>query len=413
MNVFNIVYILHRFPALTETFIAEEIRGIINRGGRIKIYSLLPAKKEPVHPVSQELLPYVHSVPGFFSPSLWWAQSYYLFKSPSLYLLLLSTLLTQPKPYISAVIKRLAIFLKAVWLVKELKGSDTQLVHTHFAWLSAAAAMVVSQFLKLPFTITAHAYDIFSHKNDLLKLTTNKADRVITISDFNKQAILKASNILDEHKIEVIHCGVDLNTFTYNKKCQSNRILQITSIGRLEEKKGHEYLIRACLALNSRNIDFQCVIIGEGRLKETLQRLIQVQKLEDRVALVGAKDQDWVRERLNKSDIFVLACVITKEGERDGIPVSIMEALATGTPVITTAVSGIPELIKHVETGLLVPERDSEAIADAVVYLMKNPILCQKLVNNGREIVEREYDIKKNVGRLGELFQLIIEERMK
>jgi colanic acid/amylovoran biosynthesis glycosyltransferase len=412
MDVVNILYILHRFPSVTETFIAEEIRKVLVYSGDVKIYSLLPAKKGLVHPASRELSTRVHYVPGGLSLSLWWAQIYYFFRDPMLYWKLLVELLTEPAPVFSSIIKRLVIFYKSVWLAKELKGTDIKLIHTHFAWLSAAAGMVVSQLLDIPFTITAHAYDIYSKKNDLLKLTTNQASRVITISEFNKRAILNLNKVLSADKIVVIRCGIDLNVFQVTKNSiHPDKLLRIISIGRLEEKKGHEYLIRACSVLNSRDIQFNCVIIGEGSSRQSLLQLIQDHKLEEKVVLSGAKEQGWVRDRLCNSDIFVLACVVTEEGERDGIPVALMEALAMGVPVITTPVSGIPELIHHEETGLLVPERDPNSLANAILSLAKNPVLCKKLATNGRQLIESEYDISKNACRLVELFNKMIEEK--
>jgi colanic acid/amylovoran biosynthesis glycosyltransferase len=203
-----------------------------------------------------------------------------------------------------------------------------------------------------------------------------------------------------------------LNVFQVTKNSiHPDKLLRITSIGRLEEKKGHEYLIRACSVLNSRDIQFNCVIIGEGSSRQSLLQLIQDHKLEEKVVLSGAKEQGWVRDRLCNSDIFVLACVVTEEGERDGIPVALMEALAMGVPVITTPVSGIPELIHHEETGLLVPERDPNSLANAILSLAKNPVLCKKLATNGRQLIESEYDISKNACRLVELFNKMIEEK--
>jgi glycosyltransferase involved in cell wall biosynthesis len=305
----------------------------------------------------------------------------------------------------------LVIFLKAVWLVKELEESPVQLVHTHFAWLSAAAAMIVSQLLGLPLTITAHAFDIYSGRNDLLGLTTKVADRIVTISEYNKRAILDMDSILNAEKIQVIHCGIDLDNFRVTDRGPANGVMQITSVGSLIEKKGHKYLIRACSELKAMGVDFHCVIIGGGELEQRLQLLIQDLKLEDMVTLAGTQTQTWVRDRLCRSDLFALACVVAGDGERDGIPVAMMEALAMEVPVVSTSVSGIPELIQNGETGLLVPERDATALAAAFARLAQDKALRQKLARQGRTLVEREYDIAKNATQLVRLFQRVIEER--
>jgi glycosyltransferase involved in cell wall biosynthesis len=411
MNNLEIAYVLFRFPHLTETFIAEEIHKIQNKGVKLQLYSLLQPVNELVHPISMELLPQVRYAPGILHPLIWGAQFHFLTKVGRKYFRLLWLLLTQPSPNFSTYLKRLVVFLKAVWLAKELEQTSVQLIHTHFAWLSSGASMVVSQLLDLPFTVTAHAFDIYSQKNDLLNLTTSLADRVITISEYNKQAILDRNKFLDSNKIEVIRCGIDLDLFLPKSEISDNQILQITSVGSLIEKKGHEYLISACAKLAAKGVDFRCVIVGEGHLRNSLQALIEELKLEDMVTLVGAQAQTWVRDRLSRTDMFVLACVVEGEGERDGIPVAMMEALATGIPVISTTVSGIPELIKHEKTGLLVPQRNVDALTDAIACMAQSDELAQFVSQEGRSVIEKEYDISKNVSRLIEFFQMVVEER--
>ena len=270
--------------------------------------------------------------------------------------------------------------------------------------------MVVGQMLGLPFTLTAHAYDIYSSKNDLVELTTTNADRIVTISEYNKAKILDKCCTVKEEDIEVIHCGVDLEQFQTVKKENINSKILITSVGSLIEKKGHAYLVQACKELDSQGLDFHCEIIGNGKLKESLQNLIRVLNLEGRVLLVGSLSQNQVRERLRKSDLFVLACVVADDGDRDGIPVAIMEALAMEVPVISTPVSGIPELIKHKKTGLLVPERDSNSLAIAITRLVQERSLGQKFASNGHSLVENEFNILKNVAQLTKLFQQVIVE---
>ncbi|MGE5073114.1 MAG: glycosyltransferase, partial [Anaerolineae bacterium] len=186
----RVVYVLLRFPWLTETFVAEEIRSIQAKGVSVCIYALLPSREPCIHSVSRQLLPQVKYAPGLLSGDLWSAQAYYLLKAPRQYAGLLGTVLRQPSPRISFIFKRFAILLKGIWLARQLQHESVDLIHTHFAWLSAIAGIVVSQLLGIPFTLTAHAYDIYSVKNDLLRLATGAADGIVTISETNKRAIL-------------------------------------------------------------------------------------------------------------------------------------------------------------------------------------------------------------------------------
>jgi len=409
MKPINVAYVLHRFPSLTETFVAEEIRSVENLGVKVQLYSLLPPRTDVVHPVSAELVPQTCYAPELYTPSLWAAQLHFLRKRPKEYLTWLWRMLAEPAPRVDFLLKRLVVFVKGVWVARQLESSSVQLIHTHFAWLSAAACVVAAQLLNLPLTITAHAYDIYSRKNDLLSLTTSMAARVVTISEYNKQAILERCADLKPQRIEVIRCGIDLGQFQREDGDSARSAFQITAVGSLLEKKGHEILIRACRELEAQDLDFECVIVGKGPLEECLRRLVHELDLDGRVMLAGGQTQTWVRNRLGASDLFALACKVEGTGERDGIPVALMEALAMEIPVVTTPVSGIPELIRHEETGLLIPEGAPDALAAAVLRLAGDKTLSQQIGARGRAVVKEEYDIHKNSARLVRLFRDVIE----
>ena len=413
MDEKEIAYILLRFPSVTETFVAEEIRRIRGLGRQVSIYSLLPPKPGPIHPVSAELQSVVRYAPALYAPALWLAQLSSMFRHPQIYFHLLRTLLTQPSSSISIYLKRLVIFLKSVWLSETMLKRQIQSIHTHFAWLSAASAAIVSALIHRPFTLTTHAFDIYSSKSDLFRWTTDAADRLITISDYNKRAMLDKNTSLTASKIHVIRCGVDLDAFRPVPDRRIGEIIQLTSVGSLIEKKGHVFLIRACRELKTWGIRFHCVIIGEGPLEPSLRALIHELDVQDEVVLVGRQKQTKVRERLGQTDIFVLACLVTQDGDRDGIPVAIMEAMAMGVPVISTPVTGIPELIQHETTGLLTPEQDARQLAEAILRLSQDPSLHEKLSHQGRMMIEQNYDIRKNVNQLLAVFQQVGEQREK
>ncbi len=401
----KVVYVLLRFPRLTETFVAEEMRSLQRNGIDLRIYSLLHDEDHIVQPPSQELMTCVRHTAGLLSGSQWLAQTHYLFKAPAKYLGLLATVLREPAPRFSFYLKRINVFLKGAWIARQLERDEVDIVHTHFAWLSAVAAIVISRLLEIPFTFTAHAYDIYSEKNDLLPLASRLADGILTISDANKAAILRMNPKLPDTEIRVLRCGIDMDYFRHSTTRHLNKSLQITSVGRLLPKKGHEYLIRACAELTGQGVDFQCVIVGDGELRQSLEALIGELHLQGRVALVGAQQREWIRERLCESDLFVLACVTEQGGDRDGIPVSIMEAMAMGVPVISTSVSGIPELVQHGKTGMLVPERNASELANTMVRLARDEVLRDRIAQNALELVHREHDIQQNAGRLQAFFE--------
>jgi colanic acid/amylovoran biosynthesis glycosyltransferase len=406
LETLEVAYILLRFPYLTETFVADEIVEARRQGLRVRIFSLLPPKKEPVHPVSQELTNDVQYAPALTSWTLWRAQFYFLWHSPLLYFHLLGRLAMQPyrRDVAALYFRRLVIFFKSVSIAYDLKSSDTALIHSHFAWLSGAAAMVASELTGIPFTVTAHAYDIYT-SNDLLPVVARSAARVITISRYNREKILELCPDLVPAAIEVIHCGIDLDLFLQtNGNHTGGQPLRILSVGSLIGKKGHAYLIQACKELQQRGLKYSCTIIGKGSDEEHLQQLIRDLGVEERVALAGARRRDEVLEAYRRSSVFVLAAVVTSDGDRDGIPVALMEAMAMGLPVISTPVSGIPELVRDEETGRLVPERDPVALAEAIISIAEEDSRRQ-FGANARTLVEQEFDLHANVRHLIQVFR--------
>jgi colanic acid/amylovoran biosynthesis glycosyltransferase len=405
----QVAYVLLRFPRLTETFVANEICEIQHHGVRVHLFSLLEPRKGLVQPTSERLAKDVQYAPGLTSWRLWWAQLYFLTRSPLTYLALMAHLIRQPypRPFGTLFFKRVLIFLKAASLAHQLKDTPVKLVHTHFAWLSGAASRIIAELLDLPFTVTVHAYDIFSRSNDLLCFTTSAAAQVIAISEFNRQAVLDACPAVKERAISVIHCGVDLERFSPSTLGEQLEPLSILSVGSLNHKKGHKYLIQACRKLKADGVSFCCTIIGGGPDEQALKKMVCEYALEDLVDLRGPRTQPEVLSAYAEHDVFVLACVVHSSGARDGIPVVLMEAMAMQMPVISTPVSGVPELVRHQETGWIVPERDAPAIAEAIKLLAADRPLRERLGRNGRALVENEFGIRGNAAQLADEFRRI------
>jgi glycosyltransferase involved in cell wall biosynthesis len=224
----------------------------------------------------------------------------------------------------------------------------------------------------------------------------------VTISKFNVEYLAAKATPRARERLNVVHCGVDLSTIPFRSNGREPGL--IMAVGRLDPIKGFDVLIDALgeLAKNGRRV--RARIIGEGPLKESMQAAIARHGLTDMVEMTGAMPQPEVRKSLYQSSIFALPSVVTESGDRDGIPVSLMEAMAAGTPSVSTRVSGIPELIEHEREGLLVPERDPRALAAALARLLDDPKLGEKLASAARAKVEREFDAAVEARKLLDLF---------
>ena len=209
---------------------------------------------------------------------------------------------------------------------------------------------------------------------------------------------------IKEEKIGVVHCGIDINEFTPGKKIR-NKILKILSVGRLHEQKGFEYLIRACELLKREwGLDFVCDIIGDGKERPELEEIIREIDLQKEVHLSGAVDQHGVRKAMEKADVLVLPCVAAASGAMDGIPVVLMEAMSMGLPVISTMISGIPELVRN-GAGLLVEPGNVKELASAIEkFAGLDHDKREEAGRRGRSIIEKEFNLKREVGKLTELF---------
>jgi colanic acid/amylovoran biosynthesis glycosyltransferase len=405
-------YILLRFPHLTETFVADEISEMQQQGAQVRIVSLLAPADDPIHPASRNLARDAQYAPRATSWLFWWSQLYFFARSPSTYLGLLIQLIRQPytRSFWFLFSRRVLIFLKAISVAYVLRNTPVQIIHSHFAWLSGAAAMIVARLLEKPFTVTVHAYDLYA-SNDLVCLVARAAAHIVAISEYNKQMLLETCSGLKEDEISVVHCGIDLSRFTPRRRPESQPPISILSVGSLIEKKGHDHLIEACQQLDAQGIDIQCTIIGRGPNEADLKRLARARGIEDRVTFAGALQREDVLNAYRCTDLFALACVVAPSGDRDGIPVVLMEAMATQVPVISTHVSGIPELVRNEETGLVVPPQDATALARAVARLSVDKALQERLAQNGRSLVEEDFEIRGTTTRLRQVLLQVVANR--
>jgi glycosyltransferase involved in cell wall biosynthesis len=325
----------------------------------------------------------------------------------------LRCLLLKPLTYIrlAALLLReyesLRMLILAGYYARLVQRKRIQHLHATFGTRTATLAHIISRLSGVGYSFTTHAYDIFNPNPSLL-WKTNSAQFMRTISRFNKQFIEENYSGVKGSQIYVLYLGVDIIKFApHNIELHYQSSCSLISVGDLIQQKGHAFLIRACEKLARRSIDFKCSIIGEGPARRFLEQEIALSDLADRVHLLGEMNNDEVRRYLNESHIFVLACIDMRGlGEHiDGIPVALMEAMAIGMPVVSTRISGIPELIEDGVSGILVPEKDESALADALAQLIDDNELRIRLGRGARRRIAERFNLETNTQLLAGLFE--------
>jgi colanic acid/amylovoran biosynthesis glycosyltransferase len=264
------------------------------------------------------------------------------------------------------------------------------------------------------FLTTFYGYDISSHVKqygpDLYRHLFRSCDRVLCLSEYMQQELIRLH--CPRARIRIHHLGVDLSRFTFAVRTRRpDRGVNLFTPARLVEKKGLEYAIRAVGQLVDRHPSICFRIAGDGPLRKDLEALIARLKLERHVQLLGWQTQDQVVKQLNEADIFLAPSVTAADGDQEGTPTVLIEALAQGLPVVSTLHSGIPEIVRDGESGFLVPERDVEALADRIGFLIEHPELWAKMGAAGRAHVEKHFDSNKVNDRLVELYEELYREK--
>lgn len=411
-NKLKVAYILHRYPHLTETFIMREMYWLREGGVEVNIFSLLPPKHEIVHEQAKELLSNTH-----YSALLSWlvikAQLHFLRCSPGRYLRALAKIIWQTYRELKVLVSALTLFPKSVYFAQQMGALGIEHVHAHFVWLEGIAAGIAADLLDITFSIHPHAFGLFGRNQRDVRCEIENTSQVVTVSTYHRDYIATLCPRISPEDIEIVHYGVDTEYFRPTTRRLNNNPVRILSVGRLVEKKGYDYLIDACALLADRGLNFQCQIVGAGPRQEALQMRINQRKLQDRVILLGRLGQDRILELYQTSDIFALACTVARNGDRDGMPNVLIEAMACGVPVVTTPVSGIPDLVHDGVTGLLAKERDVSGLADALECLIVNADLRQHLGNEARQTILNGFQIQHTTAKMATIFRQVSKKRQR
>lgn len=405
------------FPVLSETFILNQITGLIDRGHSVDIYALealvvdTSVNTSKVHPDVEK---YHLLNRTYYGPPM--PANYFLRVLKGLGLLS-ATYYKNPL----ALLQSLNVFkygkqsasLRLLYRTLQLVGKESyDIIHCQFG-MYAPDGMFLRNIgaLKGKLITAFRGYDISGYVqecgDDVYNQLFETGDFFLTNCEYFKRRLLNLG--CNEKKLVVHGSGIDCSRFLFTpRRPQPDEPIRIATTGRLVEKKGIEYSIRAIAKLADVNHNIEYNIIGDGPLREELQQLIQELNLTDKVKLLGWKQQQELIEILNNSHIFIAACVTGKDGNQDAPVNTLKEAMAMGMPVIGTLHGGIPELIIDGISGFLVPERDVNAIAEKLGYLIKHPEVWPEMGRAGRAYVEEHYDTNKLNDELVEIYRQLL-----
>ena len=393
-TVGRVGYVLKRYPRFSETFVVNEILAHEAAGQDLDIFALRPTVDTHFQHAVGDVragVTYLHSA-GIRAAHFWDEIASYGKGNSKLW-----PTLEQTTGY-----DVLDIF-QGIQLARliEVRGIDH--LHAHFATSATSVARVASLLTGVPYTLTAHAKDIFHESVDESQLAQKLADAaaVVTVSNFN---VTDLSRRFPQHAKNVhrVYNGLPLAQYPYRDP--RGRKQKIVAVGRLVEKKGFSDLISACSKLQEAGAGIDCEIIGEGECASALQSQIRDLNLQHCVTLLGPLPHREVHRVLQEAALFVAPCITADSGDRDGLPTVILEAMALGTPCISTDVTGITEVVRHLETGVIVAERNPELLAAAIRSLISDESRGVELARAARRLIENQFDAYRNSGCLREIF---------
>jgi glycosyltransferase involved in cell wall biosynthesis len=390
----SIGYVLKRYPRFSETFVVNEILAHEAAGQSIEIFALGPVTETHFQDILGQVQAPVTRVPDTFKD----AEAFW-------------SLLRQAGAQLPAAWAALAAMdgergkdvAQAACIALACRAKGIRHLHAHFGTVATSVARLAAAMAGISYSFTAHAKDIFCEYDEPQNFDAKLRDaaRTVTVSDFNL-AYLRDRHGVAASGVVRIYNGLDLKRFAYRPPHPEAR--GIVAVGRLIEKKGFHILVEAIRLLHKSGRDVPCRIIGGGEEREDLEAQIAANGLGGVVQLLGPRPQCQVIEALRGAAVMACPCIVGRDGNRDGLPTVLLEAMALGTPCIATDVTGIPELVRDGETGLCVPEGDAEVLAAGLARLLDDAALRDRVSRAGRALIEAEFDIARNAARLREVF---------
>jgi len=398
----RIAYLAPELPALSSTFVNNEIWALEKFGVVIKPYSV-HRPQQKAHGAKADYLASNTAILydlGFMSLLKAFINNSIRHKSSTLKgFLQLGTDVFKVGIFKINGLKLVYQFIVGAWLANNMRRKNVEHLHIHFAHVPTQIGMYAATLAGIPFSFMAHANDIFERPL-LLKEKIERSAKTITISRFNLNLLEKYG--ADPQKMELVRCGVDSERLI--TKPQKNRILKIGTLGRLVGKKGMDTVLEMARILKMKKIEFKLEIAGDGPLNQELKTMAAIMRLENNITFLGAIPNSEALHWMKNLNAFILASKKDENGDMDGIPVALMEAMNLGVPVLSTSISGIPELVIHGKTGLLSEPGNAQELAKNLILLHKNEPLRSALTAEAKDWIKTEFDQTSNAERLNNIF---------
>lgn len=398
----KIAYVVEKFPSPTEYFVLNEITELEKQGIDITILVLRKQKSFIKKPILKDIKAEIFYLPIFF----FYFPFIVVFNYPFSFFQFSSL---SNIPWGISFPKYLRNYCISLFFKQKLNRRGVNHIHAHFAFISVDIANALSKLLGVKFSLTAHAQDIYTNV-EKIKQVVNDVSFLITCTKYNSIYLNKLTNSNFENKIFPIYHGINLSKWKSDKTDKKFNIpvIQILSIARLVEKKGLIYLLKAICILLDQGHKVKCTIIGEGPLYMQLEKYIQESLISHAIDILDFMPQENIRKYFIEADVFILPSIVAMNGDRDGLPNVILEAMAMNVPVISTSISGISEVIEDRITGLCVIEKDEKALAKAILEIKNNPELYNKIIKNSKRKVIEEFAIEKSTDKIIEVFRKLL-----
>ncbi len=406
----RIAYIVSRYPAPSHAFISREVRALRALGATIETFSIrrsadadvLSAADESARATTYSILP-----PRIFH--LLVAHLRALLTHPLRYVATLLLALRMSAPGLRGRLWHVFYFVEAIIFWRECVRRQVHTIHAHFANVAADVALLTAHFgtgnrrssqAPWSWSFTMHGPTEFSDvEGHRLADKIRRASRVVCVSDFCRSQLMGLVGEEEWSKLTVVHCGVDPGEFPATAQtAESGEPVQVLAVGRLVPVKGHAVLLEALAELARRDVFVRATIVGDGPLRATLERSAERLGLDSRITFAGAVGQDRIHAYYAKADVFCLPSFA------EGLPVVLMEAMATGFPVVASRIMGVPELVEDGVSGILVRPGRADELARALEILVAAPRLRESLGEAGRATVRAEFDVNRCASELKETF---------